>query len=199
MDIGVLILMGGRNSRMGGNVKGFLKIDDVTFLEKIIKDLEGFSNIYISINKNFSYKEIKELERMGLKVIVDEYDDIGPIGGIYSSLKNCKEEYLFITACDMPRINKYLIDELKAHIEDNIDAVLFSKNKLIYPLGAIYSKKLIPYIEDLILQGDYKLLNLIKNSNFTELPLEDTNLSDEIFININTPKEYDELIKYYNK
>lgn len=199
MDLGAVILMGGRNSRMGGNIKGFLKIEDITFLEKIIKDLEEFDNIYISINKNFSYKEIKELERMGLKVIVDEYDDIGPIGGIYSSLKNCKEEYLFITACDMPRINKYLIDELKAHIEDNIDAVLFSKNKLIYPLGAIYSKKLIPYIEDLILQGDYKLLNLIKNSNFTELPLEDTNLSDEIFININTPKEYDELIKYYNK
>lgn len=199
MDIGALILMGGKNSRMCGNVKGFLKIDNVTFLEKIVEDLECFSNIYISINKNFSYEEIKEFENMGLKVIVDEYKDIGPMGGIYSTLKNCKEQYLFITGCDMPNINKYLIDELKVHIEDNVDVVLFSKNKSLYPLGAIYSKKLIPFIENLIVKGEYKLLNLIKNSNFIELPLENTRLSDEAFININTPKEYDELIKYYNK
>lgn len=127
MDIGALILMGGKNSRMGGNIKGFLKIKDITFLEKIIKDLECFSNIYISINKNFSYEEIKEFENMGLKVIVDEYKDIGPMGGIYSALKNCKEQYLFITGCDMPNINKYLIEELKVHIEDNVDVVLFFK------------------------------------------------------------------------
>lgn len=199
MDIGALILMGGKNSRMGGNVKGFLKIDDVTFLEKIIRGLEDFSNIYLSINKKFSSQEIKEFEDMGLKVIVDVYEDIGPIGGMYSSLKNCQEQYLFITGCDMPYINKDLINELKAHVEENADVVLFSKNKLLYPLGAIYSKKLIPFMEDLIIKEEYKPLKLIRNSNFIELPLENTNLSDEIFRNINTPQEYYELIKYYNK
>lgn len=191
--------MGGKNSRMGGNVKGFLKINDVTFLEKIISDLEDFSNIYLSVNKKFSSQEIKAFEDMGLTVIVDMYDDIGPMGGMYSSLKNCKEDYLFITACDMPYINKDLINELKANVKENTDVVLFSKNKLLYPLGAIYSKSLIPFMEELIIKGEYKPLKLIRNSNFIELPLENTNLSDEAFRNINTPEEYYELIKYYNK
>lgn len=191
--------MGGKNSRMGGNIKGFLKINDVTFLEKIISGLEDFSNVYLSVNKKFSSQEIKAFEDMGLTVIVDMYDDIGPMGGMYSSLKNCKEDYLFITACDMPYINKDLINELKANVKENTDVVLFSKNKLLYPLGAIYSKSLIPFMEELIIKEEYKPLKLIRNSNFIELPLENTNLSDEAFRNINTPEEYYELIKYYNK
>ena len=59
MDIGALILMGGQNSRMGGNVKGLLKINEVTFLEQIVGVLEDFSNIYLSVNKKFSSEEIK--------------------------------------------------------------------------------------------------------------------------------------------
>lgn len=191
--------MGGKNTRMGGNIKGFLKINDVTFLEKIISGLEDFSNVYLSVNKKFSSQEIKAFEDMGLTVIVDMYDDIGPMGGMYSSLKNCKEDYLFITACDMPYINKDLINELKANVKENTDVVLFSKNKLLYPLGAIYSKSLIPFMEELIIKEEYKPLKLIRNSNFIELPLENTNLSDEAFRNINTPEEYYELIKSYNK
>lgn len=199
MDIGALILMGGQNSRMGGNVKGLLKINEVTFLEQIVSVLEGFSTIYLSVNKKFSSEEIKKYEEMGLSVIVDIYDDIGPIGGMYSSLKNCKEDYLFITACDMPFINKDLINELQVNMKNNIDVVLFSKNKLLYPLGAIYSKNVLSSMKELIDNKEYKPLKLIRNSNFLELLLEDTDLSDDVFKNINTPEEYEQLIKCYNK
>lgn len=191
--------MGGRNSRMGGNVKGLLKINEVTFLEQIVSVLEGFSTIYLSVNKKFSSEEIKKYEEMGLSVIVDIYDDIGPMGGMYSSLKNCKEDYLFITACDMPFINKDLINELQANMKNNIDVVLFSKNKLLYPLGAIYSKNVLSSMKELIDNKEYKPLKLIRNSNFLELLLEDTDLSDDVFKNINTPEEYEQLIKCYNK
>ena len=161
--------------------------------------MEGFSTIYLSVNKKFSSEEIKKYEEMGLSVIVDIYDDIGPMGGMYSSLKNCKEDYLFITACDMPFINKDLINELQANMKKNIDVVLFSKNRLLYPLGAIYSKNVIPYMKELIDNKEYKPLKLIRNSNFVELLLEDTDLSDDVFKNINTPEEYEQLIKCYNK
>lgn len=191
--------MGGQNSRMGGNVKGLLKINEVTFLEQIVGVLEDFSTIYLSVNKRFSSEEIKKYEEMGLSVIVDIYDDIGPMGGMYSSLKNCKEDYLFITACDMPFINKDLINELQANIKNNIDVVLFSKNKLLYPLGAIYSKNVLSSMKELIDNKEYKPLKLIRNSNFLELLLEDTDLSDDVFKNINTPEEYEQLIKCCNK
>lgn len=56
LDIGALILMGGKNSRMNGNVKGLLKIKNSTFLEKIQETLNDFSSIYLSINDKFSKK-----------------------------------------------------------------------------------------------------------------------------------------------
>lgn len=199
MNIGALILMGGQNRRMGGNIKGLLKIDEETFLERIVSVLDDFSTIYLSVNKRFSSEEIKKYEEMGLSVIVDTYDDIGPIGGMYSSLKKCKEDYLFITACDMPFINKDLINELRLNMKKNVDIILFSKDRLLYPLGAIYSKNVIHFMEELINSKEYKPLKLIRNSNFVELPLENTNLSDDVFNNINTPEEYDQLIRYYNK
>lgn len=191
--------MGGQNSRMGGMIKGLLKINEVTFLERIISVLEDFPTIYLSVNKKFSSEEIKKYKEMGLSVVVDIYDDIGPMGGICSALKNCKEDYLFITACDMPFINKNSIGELQLNMKQNIDAVLFSKNKLLYPIGAIYSKNMIHYMEELISNKEYKLLKLIRNSNFIELPLENTDLSDDILKNINTIEEYEQLIRCYNK
>ena len=51
LDIGALILMGGKNSRMNGNVKGLLKLNNMTFLEKIKETLDDFSSIYLFIKK----------------------------------------------------------------------------------------------------------------------------------------------------
>ena len=165
--------MGGKNSRMNGNVKGLLKLNNMTFLEKIKENYE--------INLNFN-------------AIEDIYKEIGPLGGIYSSLLNCKEEYLFITACDMPFITKKNIKELCDNINKDIDIAVFcDKDERLYPLCAIYSKKVIPIIEEMIKQKNYKLSYLIDKSNFVKINIEDTDIELETLSNINTPQEYDSL------
>ena len=117
--------MGGKNSRMNGNVKGLLKLNNMTFLEKIKETLDDFSSIYLSINDKFSKNQKQEFEKMGFKLIEDIYKEIGPLGGIYSSLLNCKEEYLFITACDMPFITKNSIEVLCNKVDKNTDGEFF--------------------------------------------------------------------------
>ena len=194
MDIGALILMGGKNSRMNGNVKGILKIKNSTFLEKIQETLNDFSSIYLSINDKFSKEQKQNFENMGFKIIEDIYKEIGPLGGIYSSLLNCKEEYLFITACDMPFITKNSIEVLCNKVDKNTDGVVFyDKNNKLYPLGAIYSKNVLPIIEEMIEKKYYKLSYLIEKSNFVKINIEDTDIELETLSNINTPQEYDSL------
>ena len=192
--------MGGKNSRMNGNVKGLLKLNNMTFLEKIKETLDDFSSIYLSINDKFSKNQKQEFEKMGFKLIEDIYKEIGPLGGICSSLLNCKEEYLFITACDMPFITKKNIKELCDNINKDIDIAVFCDNdERLYPLCAIYSKKVIPIIEEMIKQKNYKLSYLIDKSNFVKINIEDTDIELETLSNINTPQEYDSLknkIKY---
>lgn len=192
MDIGALILMGGKNSRMNGNVKGLLKIKNSTFLEKIQETLNDFSSIYLSINDKFSKEQKQNFENMGFKIIEDIYKEIGPLGGIYSSLLNCKEEYLFITACDMPFITKNSIEVLCNKVDKNTDGVVFyDKNNKLYPLGAIYSKNVLPIIEEMIEKKYYKLSYLIENSNFVKINIEKTDIPLKVLSNINTLQEYD--------
>ena len=192
MDIGALILMGGKNSRMNGNVKGLLKIKNSTFLEKIQETLNDFSSIYLSINDKFSKEQKQNFENMGFKIIEDIYKEIGPLGGIYSSLLNCKEEYLFITACDMPFITKNSIEVLCNKVDKNTDGVVFyDKNNKLYPLGAIYSKNVLPMIEEMIEKKYYKLSYLIEKSNFVKINIEKTDIPLKVLSNINTLQEYD--------
>ena len=192
MDIGALILMGGKNSRMNGNVKGLLKIKNSTFLEKIQETLKDFSSIYLSINDKFSKEQKQNFENMGFKIIEDIYKEIGPLGGIYSSLLNCKEEYLFITACDMPFITKNSIEVLCNKVDKNTDGVVFyDKNNKLYPLGAIYSKNVLPIIEEMIEKKYYKLSYLIEKSNFVKINIEKTDIPLKVLSNINTLQEYD--------
>ena len=192
MDIGALILMGGKNSRMNGNVKGLLKIKNSTFLEKIQETLNDFSSIFLSINDKFSKEQKQNFDNMGFKIIEDIYKEIGPLGGIYSSLLNCKEEYLFITACDMPFITKNSIEVLCNKVDKNTDGVVFyDKNNKLYPLGAIYSKNVLPIIEEMIEKKYYKLSYLIEKSNFVKINLEKTDIPLKVLSNINTLQEYD--------
>ena len=192
MDIGALILMGGKNSRMNGNVKGLLKIKNSTFLEKIQETLNDFSSIYLSINDKFSEEQKQNFENMGFKIIEDIYKEIGPLGGIYSSLLNCKEGYLFITACDMPFITKNSIEVLCNKVDKNTDGVVFyDKNNKLYPLGAIYSKNVLPIIEEMIEKKYYKLSYLIEKSNFVKINIEKTDIPLKVLSNINTLQEYD--------
>lgn len=192
MDIGALILMGGKNSRMNGNVKGLLKIKNSTFLEKIQETLNDFSSIYLSINDKFSKEQKQNFENMGFKIIEDIYKEIGPLGGIYSSLLNCKEEYLFITACDMPFITKNSIEVLCNKVDKNTYGVVFyDKNNKLYPLGAIYSKNVLPIIEEMIEKKYYKLSYLIEKSNFVKINIEKTDIPLKVLSNINTLQEYD--------
>ena len=192
MDIGALILMGGKNSRMNGNVKGLLKIKNSTFLEKIQETLNDFSSIYLSINDKFSKEQKQNFENMGFKIIEDIYKEIGPLGGIYSSLLNCKEEYLFITACDMPFITKNSIEVLCNKVDKNVDGVVFyDKNNKLYPLGAIYSKNVLPIIEEMIEKKYYKLSYLVEKSNFVKINIEKTDIPLKVLSNINTLQEYD--------
>ena len=184
--------MGGKNSRMNGNVKGLLKIKNSTFLEKIQETLNDFSSIYLSINDKFSKEQKQNFDNMGFKIIEDIYKEIGPLGGIYSSLLNCKEEYLFITACDMPFITKNSIEVLCNKVDKNTDGVVFyDKNNKLYPLGAIYSKNVLPIIEEMIEKKYYKLSYLIEKSNFVKINIEKTDIPLKVLSNINTLQEYD--------
>ena len=83
-DITTLILAGGKSSRMGGNDKGLIKINDEYIMSELIELSEKFTNsVILNINRN---KDI--YEKFKIKLISDLYENFqGPLAGIYSGIK----------------------------------------------------------------------------------------------------------------
>lgn len=190
MEICALVLAGGKSTRMSGNNKAFLKYKDKTFIENILEVLKEFKKIYISVDDKEKYKDLD------YELIEDEYKEIGPIGGIYSALKVIEEDYVFITACDMPKISMELIDILKYNLNENDKCIVFEdKSGRIYPLGGIYSKDCLPYVKEMIYSNNYKLTSLVKKLNGKIISLKNVDISEEVLRNINNPEEYNDLTR----
>lgn len=179
-----IILVGGKSSRMNYIDKYNLKIGNLKFIDFILNELSCFENILISCNKNQYLKDFK------YDYIIDKIDSIGPIGGIYSAMSEVSSDLLFFCCCDMPYINKNIINELYSNYNDYYDCIIPCVNDTIYPLFGIYSKRIETVIKDNIDKSDYKIKNILNKVNTKYVQFEDKYIVN--FVNINTPKDYNE-------
>lgn len=179
-----VILSGGKNSRMGYETKAFLKLNNKKFIDIIMEALKDYDDVIVSCNKLQDYEYLKPEATL----IEDEIKDIGPMGGIYSCLKKCKYNRCLFVAADMPFINKELIDTL-TNYEFNEDALVPIVNGNFEPLVAVYDKKIIHIIEELINSDNFKIRNLLKLINVKYINIDD----DKPFINVNTKEEYESI------
>lgn len=181
------ILAGGKSTRMGQN-KALLQLNDRRFIDHISDELSTFDEVLISAATKGTYEEL------GFKVVYDEHAGIGPIGGIYQILKEAKEEYVFICAADMPFIKKELVSYMAEFISSDYDCFCLMDEDHIHPLCAIYSKKMLGVIEELIANGQYRLMNILNGVRTKYIKLEMTCFDKKIVKNINTKNEYKRLV-----
>lgn len=198
------ILSGGRNTRMEGQKKLFLRYAGETFCQRILHACDCLPAVYLSVDKKEPYKEA------GLSMVEDRWKGIGPLGGIASGLLECKEDALFVMACDMPMIDRKTVERmlktyeamlrkpvLDAGQQDGAESVtsadlyppvlVASQNGRIHPLFGIYPKRVLPFAEELIREGDYRIMHLLERAGYRTLELETENCAME---NINSTEEY---------
>ena len=181
------ILAGGKSSRMGKN-KALLEFESDTFIGHAVKEFAGHE-IIISASGQTEY------EKLPAKIVSDENKDIGPIEGIRQILKAASEDYVFICACDMPFITGRIADYIAEFISSDYDCYVITDEDRMHPLCAIYSKRVLPVIEKLIANGEYKLRLILENTRTKFISLENTNFEKRIVRNVNTKEEYRELKK----
>lgn len=182
-----VILVGGKSSRMEYKDKYSLKIGEQRFIDRIIKELNCFDNIMISANRNQNLSEFK------YKVLIDEIEEIGPIGGIYTAMNNTDSDILFFCTCDMPNISKDIVYKLYSSNDSECDCIIPTINGRIHSLFGIYKTSIKSIIKDNIDSSDYKIKNLLNKINTKYIELGDE-YSNE-FTNVNTTDEYREIIQ----
>jgi len=185
--ISCAILAGGKNIRMDGQNKAFLTTQSQTFIERLLNELKDFDEVMISCANLEDYKNFN------IKLVEDEIKDIGPLGGIYSCLKQARNEHLFICAVDMPGIKKELIHFMLQFISSDYDAYIIKTDTKAHTVCAIYRKTLLTAMENSISNKKYVILNPLDQGNVKYISLKYSCFSDDIVYNINTS---DELAKY---
>ena len=181
-----IILAGGKNSRMGTN-KAFLEIDGSRLIDKIINIYrEIFSEIIIVTNDPLSYIEFRYAA-----IVTDIYKGKGPLGGIYTGLFYSKNDYAFISACDMPFLNKDFIIYLTEQA-DKFDIVVPQLSEGFQPLHAIYSHNCLSHIKKLLIADKLKIASFYKDVRLLIIPEEKIkpfNQDGRLFLNVNTPED----------
>lgn len=180
----VIILSGGKNTRMNGKIKAFLNIDGYRFIDNILLASSDYKEKIISCNDISKYLEFKDV-----KLVVDKFKEIGPIGGIYSALKETILDEALIVAGDMPFLNKEILNFL-GNYKFNEDVLVPVTNGKVQPLCSIYKKRVLETILKMIEEKDYKLKNLLNRLNVKYIDIE----NGENFSNINTVYEYEKIL-----
>ena len=178
-----VILAGGLARRMG-QPKHSLKTGGKTFLELLVTLAENYSNdIIISGNP-------EKITCTKYKVIPDEIKNCGPIGGLYTCIKQAKNQNIIVLPIDMPLISNEILDLLINSHNENSFATIISHRDKPFPVLGIYSKKILPEIESKIKSGDYKILNLLRSVPHQTIDASGLENADKQLQNINTPEDY---------
>jgi len=185
-----IILAGGKNSRMGVN-KAFLEIDGERLIDKTLSIYQQiFSEIIIVTNDPLAYVEFS-----GAAVVTDIYKGTGPLGGIYTGLFYSKNNYAFVSACDMPSLSKDFISYL-THQAGKHDIIVPELSEGFQPLHAIYSRNCLPSIKRLLLMDKLKITGFYRDMRVLAIGTEQIqpfNVNGRLFQNLNTPEEVKEV------
>jgi len=192
-NISGIILAGGKSSRMGED-KALKKINNITLIEYTIKNIQHQVNS-ITINTN---QNKKEYQKFGYPLIPDiNPDRLGPLSGIYSSLKKISTDWAFFSACDTPYLPKNIVAQLfnETQQHDKLIAVV-ETNKKLQPLVLLVHKNLIKSLNKFICSGERKTQHWILQQQPAIL---DYSNNINAFININTPDDFLKFKEYNSK
>lgn len=188
MDIGCMILAGGKSSRMGTD-KALLEINGTNFIGKIAGELNFFEE------KFFARGNCEAVSVPGWQNIPDIYPECGPIGGLHAALKTCRSDALVCVTCDMPLLKSELVRDLCDQMTEEYDAVILKETDgRIHPTCGIYRKSAVNVFEQQILDGNYRMMQVLDRLRVKYVTI-DPQIGSWQLKNINTPEDLRELKK----
>ncbi len=182
-----IILAGGKSSRFGTD-KAFAELNGMPLISFSYNKLKQIcSKIILSSNSENSIF-------LDIKIVKDEFAEIGPIGGIYSALNQSDTEINIVLSCDIPFVSVDLLNYLLLQSE-NFDVTIAKHEDYCEPLIGIYKKSINNSIKDSINNKQYSLIKLITKLNYNEVIINEKQnfYHNNLFFNVNTKQDLEKL------
>ncbi len=124
----------------------------------------------------------------------DIHPHCGPLSGLEAALTHITTPYLYIMACDMPFFDKNVANALLSATEgEYYDAILPISNGKLQPLSGIYHRRILDKVTKAIENESYALQKFLHTLD--SVKIIDLSAYEKAFINVNTPKELEDIQK----
>ena len=193
------MLCGGNSERMGFD-KWRLPIGSVTMLDHIVEQLQKVcSPIVSSVSTESSTGSARLEESDNVFEVTDDVANAGPMEGIRASLEflETRCRFAFVTACDIPFVNRDVIEHLRNNIGD-AEAVIPVRAGRRFGMTSLIRTTAHTRISRLISNRQLKVSYLADELNCVEIQAEQLQSVDENLLcltNINTPDQYTSYLK----
>ena len=185
-DIEAFILAGGKSSRMGKD-KGLIPIFGKPMVKHLLDKIEDLGIEASIISSNPEYQIFKK------PVYQDVVPNIGPLGGLLTSLSFAKKRKILILSCDTPLIPIIALQKLLENTQEAEICITEAEGNL-NPLFGIYPKSILSKVRNQIEKGDLKMKNFIFDNPHTILNMDYIATQDSLsFTNFNTVQDLQQI------
>lgn len=185
-DLTGALVAGGRARRMGGQVKGLLRVDGEPLAARSLRLFARlFAEALVVANEPAAYA------RLGVPVVADLIPDKGAPGGIHAALAAAATPWVFTAACDMPFLSASGVALLAAK-RAGAPAVVPRWGGQLEPLHALWSRQCLPAFERALAEGAPSLQELAALVGARIVEESEWRLIDpdgRAFENVNTPED----------
>ena len=182
-----VLLAGGKSRRMGED-KRYLVVGEQTLLERGLAVLRSiFEEVLVVIAQDSPALDVDA------RIVRDLVPDCGSLGGLYTGLTEATTPYVFVVACDMPFLDRAVISQFTSR-RTSADIVMAKLAGRLHPMHALYSKRCLPVIEQMVLARQLKIQEILSCESLlvqyvTEADLVGIDPSVRSFQNVNTPAD----------
>ncbi len=135
MKWSALILAGGASQRMGRD-KSWLEVGGVPLLARQVglARSAGAEELFISGRPGVDYSGFH------CQVLLDQWQDCGPLGGIERGLAEARSALVLVLAVDLPNLEVHFLRKLLEECTED-RGVVPRRGELLEPLVAVYPKR----------------------------------------------------------
>ena len=182
-----IILAGGKSQRMGTD-KGLLPLNGKPFIKHIYEAMKPiFGDNIVVVSSNAAY------DAFGYNRIEDLVSDKGPVGGLYTALKQSKTKFNLVLSVDVPLITTELVKWLVDNHDDGYLVTQVQVGEKVSPLVAVYDRALRTLLGEHMAGNQLKLRDVIAEINPQTLMIPEK-WSNQLQ-NINTEEDYKKIQK----
>jgi molybdopterin-guanine dinucleotide biosynthesis protein A len=198
--LSVIILAGGRSSRMGQD-KASLLLDGRPLIWHVAQRLLPLAGeLIISSNEPERFAALGADLPIPVQVVPDQYAGAGPLAGLQAGLSVATRELALLVAVDMPLLSRSLLAYMQAIAGGHAAvvprlALRPGEGEEYEPLHALYRRSCLPAITAHLAQNHRRVVSFFPDVDVRDVTRAEIERFDPglfSFFNVNTPQDWEQ-------